>query len=134
MSQCVGWALTAELTIQRTPRDGRWAPSQNQRAKSWLKAIKAFPLFLHVVITEVIQYNIAGCNLVLYASVHVLISKRYLTIKTGNTGELCRNKKTDSYHRQRIREYYLTLQQHWKGNRNIIHCSVTGRGHEGQRR
>lgn len=35
--------------------------------------------------------------------------------------------KVDRYHRQRIRDFNLISQKHWKRNRNLIHCSVTGK-------
>lgn len=40
--------------------------------------------------------------------------------------------RADRHHRQRIRDFNLISQKHWKRNRNLIHCSVTGKRWEGQ--
>lgn len=36
------------------------------------------------------------------------------------------------YYRQRIRDFNLISQKHWKRNGNLIHCSQEGRGGEGR--
>lgn len=53
-----------------------------------------------------------------------MISKKALTRKTGN---IVTTEDRLVPQRWRIRKYNLISQQHWKRNRNLIHCSVTGK-------
>lgn len=43
-----------------------------------------------------------------------------------------RKYKADMYYRQRIRDFNLISQEHRKRNRNLIHCSVAGKGERGR--